>query len=218
MAFNRIADQVSQVRGFADQRLRQPDNPLDPSNRRISLIVQYILKDNSDNSEPAENKSAEKDATGEHDSAATAEKIQRSLPNTKRSRNLEADLCDLTVIADEPPGVRIGECNSPESVGAIHPEPRLAFVGSPRYRSRRKVRCSFRCDYNRPIERGIRGFRSAKGHALRIRQSEDGSPQRRLVCKRPGVSAILSGCRLDTIVHREVSATDDSVRCIAERN
>jgi chemotaxis protein MotB len=34
--------QVTQVRGYADQRLRKPDNPLDPSNRRISVIVQYI--------------------------------------------------------------------------------------------------------------------------------------------------------------------------------
>ena len=33
--------QVTQVRGFADQRLRKKDEPLDPSNRRISLIVQY---------------------------------------------------------------------------------------------------------------------------------------------------------------------------------
>jgi chemotaxis protein MotB len=38
------ADQVSQVRGFADQRLRTPDTPLDPRNRRISVIVQYIFK------------------------------------------------------------------------------------------------------------------------------------------------------------------------------
>jgi chemotaxis protein MotB len=38
------ADQVTQVRGFADQRLRKPEAPLDPSNRRISLIVQYISK------------------------------------------------------------------------------------------------------------------------------------------------------------------------------
>jgi len=37
--------QVTQVRGFADQRLRKPDAPLDPANRRISLIVQYIVKD-----------------------------------------------------------------------------------------------------------------------------------------------------------------------------
>jgi chemotaxis protein MotB len=34
-------DQISQVRGFADQRLRRPEKPEDPSNRRISLIVQY---------------------------------------------------------------------------------------------------------------------------------------------------------------------------------
>ncbi len=33
--------QIAQVRGFADQLLRKPENPVDPSNRRISLIVQY---------------------------------------------------------------------------------------------------------------------------------------------------------------------------------
>ena len=41
-------DQVMQVRGFADQRLRKPADPLDPSNRRISLIVQYLVKNNDD--------------------------------------------------------------------------------------------------------------------------------------------------------------------------
>lgn len=39
------SDQVSQVRGFADQRLRLPQQPEDPSNRRVSVIVQY--QDNS---------------------------------------------------------------------------------------------------------------------------------------------------------------------------
>jgi chemotaxis protein MotB len=38
------AQQVTQVRGYADQRLRKPNNPEDPSNRRISLIVQYTPK------------------------------------------------------------------------------------------------------------------------------------------------------------------------------
>ena len=47
------ADQVTQVRGFADQRLRKPDAPLDPANRRISLIVQYILKNDDDDAKPA---------------------------------------------------------------------------------------------------------------------------------------------------------------------
>jgi chemotaxis protein MotB len=37
-------DQITQVRGFADQRLRKPESPLDPSNRRVSLIVQYMNK------------------------------------------------------------------------------------------------------------------------------------------------------------------------------
>jgi chemotaxis protein MotB len=41
-------NQVTQVRGFADQRLRKLDNPLDASNRRISLIVQYIVKNNEE--------------------------------------------------------------------------------------------------------------------------------------------------------------------------
>src|ERR1043166_3420371 len=38
------ADQVSQVRGYADQKLRKPDAPLDASNRRISVIVHYVEK------------------------------------------------------------------------------------------------------------------------------------------------------------------------------
>ena len=32
-------DQVTQVRGFADQLLRVKNNPYDPSNRRISILV-----------------------------------------------------------------------------------------------------------------------------------------------------------------------------------
>jgi len=39
------ADQVTQVRGYADQQLRKPGVPEDPSNRRISILVQYIDKD-----------------------------------------------------------------------------------------------------------------------------------------------------------------------------
>lgn len=37
--------QVVQVRGYADEKLRKPADPLDPSNRRISVIVQYIVKE-----------------------------------------------------------------------------------------------------------------------------------------------------------------------------
>ena len=47
-------DQVTQVRGFADQRLRKKEAPLDPSNRRISLIVQYLSKKPGDPDAKAE--------------------------------------------------------------------------------------------------------------------------------------------------------------------
>jgi chemotaxis protein MotB len=57
------ADQVTQVRGYADQKLRVPSNALDPSNRRISLIVQYVVKDDEDddkaNPSPTEGQAAE---------------------------------------------------------------------------------------------------------------------------------------------------------------
>ena len=46
------ADQITQVRGFADQRLRKPTAPLDPANRRISLIVQYIVKNEDADGNP----------------------------------------------------------------------------------------------------------------------------------------------------------------------
>ncbi len=35
------ADQVAEVRGYADQRLRKPDEPGNASNRRVSIIVKY---------------------------------------------------------------------------------------------------------------------------------------------------------------------------------
>ncbi len=47
------SEQIMQVRGFADQRLRLPKEPFDPSNRRISLIVQYVVKDGSEVAIPA---------------------------------------------------------------------------------------------------------------------------------------------------------------------
>jgi chemotaxis protein MotB len=56
------ADQVTQIRGFADQRLRKPDAPLDPANRRISLIVQYILRNNDDDTKPAADAEAKPEA------------------------------------------------------------------------------------------------------------------------------------------------------------
>lgn len=42
MAHGLRPNQVSQVRGYADEMLRDKANPYDPSNRRITLVVQYL--------------------------------------------------------------------------------------------------------------------------------------------------------------------------------
>jgi chemotaxis protein MotB len=67
-------DQVTQVRGFADQRLRKPDAPLDPSNRRISLIVQYIVKNtDEDDSKPSSGEKSGTESAGPQPKASGKE-------------------------------------------------------------------------------------------------------------------------------------------------
>jgi chemotaxis protein MotB len=53
-------DQVVQVRGYAAQRLRVPSDPTDASNRRISVIVQYVEKTRLDANEAGPKKEPQK--------------------------------------------------------------------------------------------------------------------------------------------------------------
>lgn len=46
-------DQVTEVRGFADQRPLDKTNLLDPSNRRVSLVVHYLNADNQNENQSA---------------------------------------------------------------------------------------------------------------------------------------------------------------------
>jgi chemotaxis protein MotB len=60
-------DQVTQVRGFADQSLRDPANPESASNRRITLIIQYqraAPTDTASADKPGEAKTAERKPGG----------------------------------------------------------------------------------------------------------------------------------------------------------
>jgi len=66
-------DQITQVRGFADQRLRKADAPLDPINRRVSLIVQYLVKPPGDDDAPKPSA----------DSAAGAKLPDEKIPEAK---------------------------------------------------------------------------------------------------------------------------------------
>jgi chemotaxis protein MotB len=42
-------NQVTQVRGYADQNLRKPEAPFDPSNQRITLLVHYLSNESKPN-------------------------------------------------------------------------------------------------------------------------------------------------------------------------
>jgi chemotaxis protein MotB len=84
-------DQVSQVRDYADQRLRSPKNPFDPSNRRITLIVQNLeAPPQSSSADPA--KQAAQPAPAEPSpatkSAAVVHVEAASAPQTSTSRLL----------------------------------------------------------------------------------------------------------------------------------
>lgn len=67
-------DQVAQVRGYADQSLRVPNDPLDASNRRISIVVQFIAAPEGTtgpeilNAEGGDEKEGKTEGTGEKSS------------------------------------------------------------------------------------------------------------------------------------------------------
>jgi len=80
--------QISQVRGFADQRLRKLDDPLDSSNRRISLIVQYVPKANDDEkdakpSAAGDEKNQQEKAPEEKTSAKPSAGVEEKKPEGK---------------------------------------------------------------------------------------------------------------------------------------
>ena len=72
-------DQVSQVRGFADQRLRNLRDAQDPSNRRISIIVQYI----SSNTDEAESPGVDTKDSGEGNPSAAGAKAESETTGKK---------------------------------------------------------------------------------------------------------------------------------------
>jgi len=86
------ADQVTQVRGFADQRLRKKEDPLDPSNRRISLIVQYLPKKPSESDAKVEGGEANegKSEGGESKSAKSESKSEKSEAKPPGSKPAES--------------------------------------------------------------------------------------------------------------------------------
>src|SRR6266849_3461067 len=74
-------DQVAQVRGFADQHLRMPKDPTNTSNRRISVIIQYLnARPGAPSAEKAKAGEGKPHSEAEHDSKPHAEKTAEAKP------------------------------------------------------------------------------------------------------------------------------------------
>jgi chemotaxis protein MotB len=69
-------EQISQVRGFADRRPRLPEHTDDPSNRRVSIIVQYQVLNNSEVALPSSITSQNADSRPAPATAATSAPAQ----------------------------------------------------------------------------------------------------------------------------------------------
>ncbi|MGA8408211.1 MAG: flagellar motor protein MotB [Candidatus Acidiferrales bacterium] len=81
-------NQVTQVRGFGDEMPLLPDAPLDPANRRVSLIVQYLAKPDADTAkpgEPAAPGAAEPGANASGAPAAESKAPDAKVPDAKSS-------------------------------------------------------------------------------------------------------------------------------------
>lgn len=86
MMYGLRSDQVMQVRGFADQRLFTQDDPEHPSNRRISVLVQYADSPPGTNLDPM-TEAGKKAAGGEGGEPAPAAgaKAEEAKPEEKKS-------------------------------------------------------------------------------------------------------------------------------------
>jgi chemotaxis protein MotB len=74
-------DQVAQVRGFADQHLRTPKDPTNTSNRRISIIIQYLnASPGAPSAEKAKAGEARPHGEAEHESKPSGEKTTEAKP------------------------------------------------------------------------------------------------------------------------------------------
>jgi chemotaxis protein MotB len=67
------SNQVAQVRGFADQQLRDPAKPDDPANRRVSIIVQFPQGADASPATPKGGKEGEKGVSGPAEAEAKKE-------------------------------------------------------------------------------------------------------------------------------------------------
>jgi chemotaxis protein MotB len=81
------ANQITEVRGFADQMPLDAKNPFDPSNRRVSLVVHYLSSDNDKENEPSLIGLAQQTESGRVSPGPVSDKIGASSGQSSGSRH-----------------------------------------------------------------------------------------------------------------------------------
>jgi chemotaxis protein MotB len=133
------SNQVSQVRGYADQKLRVPEDPLDPSNRRISLIVQYLTADSPP--VPANGKAA----PGEGGKEPAEPSIAMTAPSSKAEKPAASPESTQGSATQTPPqpgqsGTAPAQPNSNKPAPPAKPSAASPASGNPAMRLWHKVR------------------------------------------------------------------------------
>ena len=82
-------DQVAQVRGYADQSLRVPTDPLSASNRRISIVVQFLAAPEGSKGTEILNAAGDDAKEGEAAKSGGGEKAKSAAGETAPPKPLE---------------------------------------------------------------------------------------------------------------------------------
>lgn len=145
-------DRISQIRGFADQMLRVKNDPFDPTNRRISLIVQWVdapltaeakgegkeaaaeegaaKKEDKSKERSGKPEAAEKPATAPKSPSAAAEKPEASKaetpkPSAGKTEAAKKNDIEAAAAAPSPLPASARQAKAPGSGAAAAPKPGL---------------------------------------------------------------------------------------------
>jgi chemotaxis protein MotB len=138
------ADQVTQVRGYADQLLKKPDAPLDPSNRRISLIVQHLTATAEEADEKAEGgEGAKSEGHGEAKKAEGHGEAAKPEGHGEAAKPAAHEGAKPAEGGKSGEGAKHGEAAKPPAAPekhaeAVKPSPVAPQKGAPKAEARRK--------------------------------------------------------------------------------
>ena len=128
-AYGVRSDQVAQIRGFADQSLRKPDKADDPSNRRISIIIQHLSATMQLGAEPAKK---QEHASAKHEEPKKSNGHERSISRMAFNSLRSGSIFSLGIPAGSGCSEKSAPCAAGRLAGAGAAATVNPFVRNPR--------------------------------------------------------------------------------------